>query len=193
MTRRTALGAVIICVVFALIVFITYSTQRTPTADPSLTPATPTTATTAPSVDVPRVTPPSTPTTTPSNPETSQQQSPDAAEDETPDAIPVNPTPKWVPVMRDFAKNYGTLNSRTITQWRAALAPMSTPQVRKYLDTVKADQVLGETYQEYEAAPSDDPDQHAALVTFSKGTQKVIFMVPDGDTWKVDGIDDYDS
>lgn len=193
MDRKTILGAVVIVVIGGAIGLIVFLGKGAPTTAAPVTPSpSPTISVDAPRVNVPSTAPKATPTPSKST-EPTGSATPSPSGSETSSTIPVEPTPKWVPTMLKFAQNYSPLGDRSIEQWRSDLKPYSTAAMVKYLDTVKAKAVPKGKYQEYEVVKAEDKNLVAALVTYGDGTQKVVFLVGSGDTWSVDGIDDYES
>ena len=184
MNRRTVIALVVVAVVVLVGVVRTWgptSPAATPPAPPVTVPATP------PSAAVP------------AEPTAEAEESPEPSSstpgpgDASPDATPYSQTAEarrlWEPVVVGFGKAF-TKTELTKTRdgdakaWRKALKPFTTVSVQKRLATVDLDNVPKGRYNGYEALKYDE-EQLAAQVTYDKGWALVLYVISDGESWRV--------
>lgn len=201
MRRRTVVAAVIVVVAVLVGVIRGWgpsspSTTAEPTSTASPASASPSASASAgassaavsptPSAPTPSVPPAAEPTAEPGDLDATPEATSEA-EDATPGPVPYSQTAAarraWEPVVVGFGRNF-TRADRGATAWRAGLRPYTTAAVQKDLAVVDVGDVPPGTYDSYEVLEYDD-EQVAAQVLYREGWSAVLYVIFDGEKWRV--------
>lgn len=112
--------------------------------------------------------------------------------DASPGTIPYSQTEEagrqWRPVATGFGKAFTMTRGKTVRQWRAALAPYVTGDVRDQLSTVDLTNVPDGTFAGIEPAEYGD-DKVAVFVHYDTGLTLVTYLILDGTSWRIYAYD----
>lgn len=115
--------------------------------------------------------------------------------DASPGATPFSATEqaraRWEPVVVGFAKNFPRTEGQDAASWRAGLKPYATSAVQQDLATVDLAEVPVGTYASYEVLEYEET-QLAARVTYAEGFSLVLYVISEGNDWRVYQYDRYE-
>lgn len=115
--------------------------------------------------------------------------------DASPGATPYSATEeariRWEPVVVGFAENFTRTEGSDAATWRTGLKPFTTAAVQKQLATVDLENVPAGTYESYEVVEHGET-QLAARVTYQEGFSLVLYVISEGDDWRVFQYDRYE-
>jgi hypothetical protein len=90
----------------------------------------------------------------------------------------------WEPVVQGFARNFTKADPDQPKAWRSRLARFSTAAVRKELGEVDVTNLPTGRYTDYEVLRYDD-EEVAAAVSYDEGWSMVLYVIFNGEDWRV--------
>lgn len=187
MSRRALLGAAAAMTVGVLFV-ISLFLDRAPASPPS-GPATRATAGATPPLGTqPTAAPtPATDTTAEGGPTPHPSTSPGGG-DASPGSTPYSQTgearQQWGPVVQGFAVSFTQTSGKSAAAWRTGLDRYVTVAVQKQLRTVDPRNVPNGSYATYEADNYNE-EEVAAKVTYREGWALIVYVIHDGEKWRI--------